>query len=86
MSTLEAISRLVTALIFFGAGYLLSRKFHPTHRWVVWAVLVFALFLADYIGVNSALVSVFGIAVYVDVLLEGLGFGFVAGFLMQGKA
>jgi uncharacterized membrane protein YhaH (DUF805 family) len=85
MSTIEVMSRLVTGVVFFGAGYLLSRRFHPPQRNIVWAVLILVVFMASYIGVNTILLSIFGLAIYVDTLLEAIGFGLVAGLLTQRK-
>ena len=86
MSTLEVISRLVSGAIFFGAGYLLTSRVHPPKRYFVWAVVILVVFMASYIGVNTTLLSIFGLAIYVDTVLEGLGFGLVAGLLIHSKS
>ena len=85
MLPVETLSRLITSLVFFGVGYLLSRKVVPPRRPLVWAALLGGLLAANAVGISTALISVFGFVVSLDALLEGIGFGIVAGFVMRTR-
>jgi hypothetical protein len=79
----ESLSRFFTYLVFMGVGYLISTRLHTPHRPATWAALIVAILAAGFIGTNTALLSAFGAAIYLNALLQGLGIGLLAGFLMH---
>jgi hypothetical protein len=80
------ISRLITILLFSFIGFSLSRKVAAPKR-LTWLVgLAVGIIVVGYIGVNTALASIFGAALYLNSLMQGLGIGLFTGFLFKRHA
>jgi hypothetical protein len=80
---MELLSHIVTFAVCAAAGYLVgSRASAPSGRseWIAWLVF---LFVARTIGVHTALISIFGFAIYINTALQGLIFGIIAQFLTR---
>jgi hypothetical protein len=81
MPLVDSLSRFMTYLVFMGIGYLISTRLPTPHRPATWSALIVATLAVGYVGTNTELLSAFGIVVYLNALLQGIGIGLLAGFL-----
>lgn len=77
------ISRLLTILVFAFVGFSFSRKVAAPKKLTWLAGLAVGIIVVGYLGVNTALAFVFGSAVYLNSLMQGLGIGLFVGFLFK---
>ena len=80
---MTAIGNLVTFVMFGSVGYLLSRCL-PSSLTTVLLLLVGAV-VGSWIGVNTLLVSLFGLAVHLNWAISACCLGLLAGVLMQRR-
>jgi len=83
MPLVESLSRFFTYLVFMGVGYLISTRLPTPHRPATWIALIAATLAVGFVGNNTALVAAFGIVVYMNALLQGIGIGLISGFLIH---
>jgi hypothetical protein len=79
------IGNIVTFMLAAAAGYALSAKVAAPRRWAGWMGWIAVLFVAGFIGVDTAIISIFGFAIYVNVLLQGLVFGLLASMAIRRR-
>lgn len=78
------VSWFVTLAAFFIVGYLLSARTTLAGRLNTRLIVLGLLALvAPYIGVGTALVSIMGFAVYLNVLVHGLVLGAFLGLILR---
>ncbi|HEY6952945.1 MAG TPA: hypothetical protein VI758_11090 [Bacteroidota bacterium] len=82
---IEVFSRCLTFSLFVLAGYDLSKSLPRPKGAFGWVLLVLAAFGAAFIGINVRLVSIFGMGIYLDMILLGGCCGFIVGFLVRER-
>ena len=83
MLTIQLVSFLTTLLVFGTIGYLVARKLkRPVQSWIL-VVIIVATVLVRYVGINTALASIFGFAIYLNRALQALGLGMMVNLLVR---
>ncbi len=80
---MEVVINLFVLLLFAFFGYLVGGKISPAHKTGPVIALVVFTIAAGFIGVNTRLVSVLNLAVYLNICLQGLGSGMLLGLLVR---
>jgi hypothetical protein len=82
---MEILGHIITFILSATIGYCLSPWVSAPRRWIGWVAWVVGLIIVGYIGVDTALISLFGFAVRVNVMLQGLVFGLLVGMLARKR-
>jgi len=83
---MTTIGNIVTFVLAAAAGYALPAKVAAPQHWAGWMGWLLVLFVVGFIGVDTAIISIFGFAVYVNVLLQGLVFGLLGRLALRRRA
>ena len=73
------LSFLISFLLFAIGGYLLSLRVKAPGKAFEWILLVVCLVASGYIGVNTKLVSLAGVSLMLNGVLQGFFFGIMTG-------
>lgn len=80
---MTTFSFLISFLLFALAGYLLSLRIKTPGKTIEWILLVVCLVASGYIGVNTKLISIAGLSLMVNGVLQGFFFGILLGFIKR---
>ena len=78
------LSFLISFLLFAIIGYLLSLRIKAPGNASEWILLVVCLVASGYIGVNTKLISLAGVSLTLNGVLQGFFFGIMTGYI-KGK-
>lgn len=75
------LGNLVTFCVFGVLGLLVARRFTLPVKTLTWVVLVVALVAGCFVGVGTALLSVFGFTIFLNWAIASSFFGIIAGLM-----
>lgn len=80
---IDTITRFATFGAFVVFGFDIAHSSPRPTNVVGWIALFVGVFLVGLVGVNVSLVSVFGIAIHLNMVLLGTCFGFLTGLVLR---
>jgi hypothetical protein len=86
MNTTEIVMRFVSALIFAGLGYVVSRSIPAESKITAWIVFILGAVLASEGLRDVWIIAIDKYAIYLSSSLYGLGLGILMGFLAKRKS
>ena len=76
-----SVGNLVTFCVFGVLGLLLARRFRLPVKGVTWLALAAAMVAGGFVGVDTALVSVFGFTILLNWAIASCFFGILGGLM-----
>jgi hypothetical protein len=77
--SIDPVGALATFVVFGAAGWMFSRKLALPVAARTWLLLIAAAVCSSFVGTHTALVSVYGVAIVVNVVLVSFLLGTLAG-------
>lgn len=77
--SIDPVGALITFVVFGTAGWMFSRKLALPVAARTWLLLIVAAVVSSFVGKNTAVVSVFGVGVFLKVVLVSFLLGTLAG-------
>jgi hypothetical protein len=79
----DTVIRLLTFGIFGFLGFDLSKNIPRPRNTYFWFVMIVAILLGGFLGIQIPLVVICGFEIYLRMILLGSCFGFVTGFIVR---
>ena len=79
----ETIGTIITVCIFGGLGWFLAQGFSMPVRGYTWVLLVLALIAGAFVGINTRVLSVLGVAIRLNVALASCAAGLLIALVVR---
>jgi fucose 4-O-acetylase-like acetyltransferase len=81
----ETVNQLVTLCIFGSIGLVIARWLRVPVPARTWVLLVIAVVVGSFIGINTVLLSVFGVGLLLNWAIASCCLGVLVGLLLRGR-
>lgn len=85
ISLINILSFVVTYSIGGVIGYVYSKKIKQPVSVIMWVIIIAATILSGFVGINTALISIFEFTINLNWSLQGFGLGVIIGLLLKTK-